>query len=156
MYDWSKPITYEEFKSYPHDIQVECLQHFKDKHKCGRNMMSEMLGVSSTTLAKYLEKNDLVGNLAGYPTKEISMSFSFWLASFKSEPASVVVEEPPVESPKEKPVLATLNPIFTQSVKKGNLLMSGKGSEIAQTLWGIFQNENVRMMIDFELLEDEE
>lgn len=153
VYDWSKPITWKEFKKYPYDIQEECLRYFRDKWGCSPGMFAKMTGVVTSTLFTHFDKHGLKGILNQLPTKEERSVFSEWLNGDK-EPVELV--EKPVEPVKEKPVLATLNPIFTRSVKMGSLTMSGKGSEIAQTLWGIFQNENVRMTIEFELLEDEE
>ena len=152
MYDWSKPITWKEFKSYPHDIQEECLRYFRDKWGCSSGMMSEMFGLKASSLSEAWRRMGLKGLLVHSPKPNDMVRFEAWLHGFQETEEEPEPVEPPVV--KEKTILATLNPIFTQSVKKGNLLMSGKGSEIAQTLWGIFQNENVRMMIDFELIED--
>lgn len=155
VYDWSKPITWAEFKKYPHDIQEECLLHFAEKWGCKPSMFQAMTGVKPTTWHNHSQKYNLIGILPRGASRETETAFMEWLQSFEEDKpqAPAPVEVKTVE--KEVVKIQTL-PLFVHTLNKGNFTLSGIGNEIAQTLSSIFQNARVEMRVDFRVLPEEE
>ena len=154
VYDWSKPITWAEFKKYPYDIQKECLSHFSKKWGCSAGMFCGMMDIPKTTWASYQNKYRLSHILVRQATRSDKEEFQKWLNGFKSDEAETVTEPAPVEVKtveKEVVKIQTL-PLFVHTLNKGNFTMSGIGNEIAQTLSSIFQNARVEMRVDFRVL----
>ena len=158
VYDWSKPISWKEFKKYPHDIQEECLLHFAEKWGCSSGMFVEMVGTQKSTWGSYQNNNDLSGILLRGATNSARAAFKEWLDSFRDGESKPKAEAAPVEvKTVEKEVLKIQTlPLFVHTLNKGNFTMSGIGNEIAQTLSSIFQNARVEMRVDFRVLPEEE
>lgn len=78
--EWDRPITWEVFKSYPHEKQVKCLTHFKEKHRASSGMLAEMFGLKPQSLSQYWGKHDLKGLLVHNPNAEDVKRFMEWLS----------------------------------------------------------------------------
>lgn len=81
--EWSKPVTWETFKSYPREKQIECLNYFRETWSCGTAMMAEMFKCPRSTLSSYWTNHDMKGLLANNPDSEKKAVFVEWLASFE-------------------------------------------------------------------------
>ena len=80
--EWDRPITWETFKSYPHEKQIECLNYFRETWSCGSGMMAEMFGCPKSTVSSWWKNHDMQGLLESYTPVEKKQRFTEWLASF--------------------------------------------------------------------------
>lgn len=158
VYDWTKPVSWREFKEYPRDIKKECLSHFSKKWGCSSGMFCDMMNIPKSTWASHQNKHGLAHILVRQATRNDKEEFQKWLNSFKSDEVETAAEPAPVEVKtveKEVVKIQTL-PLYVHTLNRGNFTMSGVGNEIAQTLSSIFQNARVEMRIDFRVLPEEE
>lgn len=149
MYQIGKPITWEEFKSYPKEMQQKWIDAFKERFECGSKGMEILFGILNTSIARYCVERGLMVTKAGRINDEKKASIRAWIAEERGTPVAVPVEEPkPKKAEAQKPVQS----YFVNTLQNGSMRLSGTSSEIFQTLFGIFREARLSVSIDFEVL----
>ena len=149
VYNWNKPISYSEFRSYPTNIQRECLSHFAEKWGCSRSMFANMLGCNPNTLNGYLYNGDLGGILRRQPTRGNIDRFDAWLSENRTEKTA---EEEPKPIPDKKS--SVVIPVYKNVFNSGNFEVEGLPSEIGDALFRMFQNTKIHARIDFYVVDE--
>lgn len=159
-YKIGQPITWEEFKSYPHEMQQKWVDVFVNRFVCGRGGMCIVLGVPSTTIGPYFYKYGLSIPTTKQLTVQKEKAIRDWMAESSSgveekpeEPVEAIVSEPkPVVVEKKRPEPT----YFVHTLQEGNLNLSGTATEIFQTLYGIFRDAKLNVSLSFEVIPEPE
>ena len=150
VYKLSEPISWVEFKSYPHDIQVKYLEFLRDEFGASNAWFKRVMGIGDGTLYPYFTDHKLKGILLKYPETSNRDKFEAWLKSNGV---------PPTEEPKpKKEKVVTPPPMFYNVISSCEMNLSGKASEISQMLYNIFQNQRiiVQVVLDAEQPENDD
>ena len=147
VYKIGEKISWAEFRSYPEDIQKEYLQYFADRFQISNMYFAEMLGTTGACVATYFNKYrpNLTGILPRRTPKPKIHEFHAWLNESKEsekQPPKVIEKQPQ----KEKEQVVSY---FAHTLRNGTLMLEGTGAEIAQTLFGMFQNEQLSIELKF-------
>ena len=153
VYQVGKPITWEEFKGYPIEMQREYLKHFAEKHKCNTAMLANMMGCEATALMAHTKRKGLSGIVVRRPTIEAQMAFYRWLESQKNpvEPE----EAAPEQSVAEEPARVKAPTMASSTILGGSCTMKGTANEILLELQQMLKNENVIMSVTWHRAEEE-
>ena len=152
VYKMKQPITYAEFKRYPKDKQIEYFMYFAEEFGCTRGMMCEMMGCTPQTMSAYTGKyaTHLKGLLPHGADVQTINRFRNWLAEQNGVVEEVAAPEPVVvEEPKPPKKVEVFEPVFINTFTKGELSLSGKTSDICNTLFRMFRDTDVNMSIRF-------
>ena len=154
VYKIGQPISFNEFKSYPVEMQIKYLEWMRDNLGANRQMIVETLGISNGYIYTYaksaLGRTDLWRRQATEQNKKL---FRKWL---KGSTNAVVKEQPKQEEKKpiekaDKMVIPVFNVISC-----GELHLSGSAAEIGQTIWRIFGEARLEMDITFSVEQKKE
>ena len=143
-YKIGQPISWEEFKSYPKDMQQEWIDAFCERFQCGTPGMSILFGKPRTAISTHLHKLGLHVNMRSQFNEQKEKLIRDWMKEND-------VSAPKVEKEKRPPEL----PYFVDTLKQGELALAGPGNEIFQTLSQIFRNKNLKIHVAFELVAEE-
>lgn len=157
-YQTKKPITWDEFKRYPCDMQKIYLQHYAETHSCTMTMMAKMFGCSAENVMNYIRRRpQLHGIMHKTATEETKAAFNAWLDEHQggvakieqsaTENAAQAEQTEGEESQKEQPRLTLAN-----CIKNGRVSVEGTPEEIGIALLNIFQRERIRAQITFEVV----
>ena len=150
MYKIGQPISWQEFKSYPQDIQQEWIDRFYEMFGCCSAGLSLLWGKKVATIGAWMARNDLKSPGKGRLNEMSKRQIMCWIGGKEEEP---VVEENVEEKVEEKGVDA---PYFADVLKGGRLCLEGDANEICQTLYGIFRNKRVKVDVRFTEADKEE
>lgn len=103
-YKLNAPMTYEEFKAMPKDIQEQYVKLLRKVYCAPWTEIEAMMGCSRCVLSRYMEKNGIHG---GERLKRNSFQKEKWLAFVNGVPHSAPIEETPVDVVEEIPVEET-------------------------------------------------
>lgn len=165
VYQIGKPITWQEFKSYPPEMQQKWLDAFVDRFHCSTSGMSILFGIANTSINTYVKNKGLAIKKGGVYNGKKGDEIRAWIAEKSDEEKlnaivdelKKVAETKSVEEPKK--VEATPAPTqsyFVNTLQNGSMRLSGTSSEIFQTLFGIFREARLSVSIDFEVLPEPE
>jgi DNA uptake protein ComE-like DNA-binding protein len=153
-YKIGQRITWEEFKTYPPEMQKKYLQYFADNHGASTGMICALFNRSQPVVSSYFKDRGLGGILNRQPKKEAMERFNDWLSGTDEQP--VVAEVPPVPI-EVKPVVVEKvvkpeQPYFVHTLLSGNMELSGTATEIFQTLFGIFRDAQLSLSVNFQVI----
>ena len=155
VYQIGKPITWEEFKKYPLDMQREYLKHFAEKHKCNVEMLANMMGCKKETLQAYTHRKGLSGIVARKPTAEAQMAFYRWLEGQKIRGCEKEEAVEPEETVPEEPAKVKAPTMAGSTILGGSCTMKGTANEHLLELQQMLKNENVIMSVTWHRAEED-
>jgi hypothetical protein len=144
VYKIGKPISWEEFKSYPHDVQVQYLEWIKDNLGVTTASCAEMWGIRKGTVSSQFgaTRMNLAGILPRSCSKYAETKFKKWLKGDEKESATTEVKEEP---PKETPVVE--EPVFFNVISSCDMQLKGKAIEIGQTIYKLFRDQEISVTV---------
>ena len=149
VYKIGQRISWNEFRSYPEDIQIEYMMWVAENIGCSTGCLPEIFGATKGAIASYFVDHRYLYGILPRRTSDIAQArLKEWLDDKKSE----VVEEVGVLSANKQPEI----PYFAHVLKNGEFTLEGTGVEISQTLFGIFRDSKIRISLSFEAIEEEE
>ena len=100
-YNMNKPVSWEEFKLWPHDIEREYLQLLMEKYSVGTPELAKMFGVSDKQMQDRRKKIGLAAKRGG---KRPPIRPEWWVFLGEAEAPLLAIEkcEEPTEKDTEK------------------------------------------------------
>lgn len=151
-YRLNKPMTWQEFKAMPNDVQYGYIKLLKSKYSVPNTSIEKMFGLGNGSLASHMKSiGYAVTSLAhGKFDKEGWIAFVNGVPTQKEEPAVEAVEE--AKACRWVGVDDNFITQITQTVRpiRGTLDYEGTVEDIFFALNKIVGNGNVRMTISWE------
>lgn len=147
VYKIGKPISWEEFKSYPNDIQKEYLRWVAEELNATTGMLSELWGIRPGSMWAYFKPRNLNGILPLGCKEKYKKRFKKWLKGDKNESATKTVEPPKEEPPKIEKVVE--EPVFFDVISSCDMQLKGKAIEIGQTIYKLFRDQVISVTVKF-------
>lgn len=147
VYEMKKPISWKKFKSYPKDIQREYLQWFVDEFGVTRGALAPVLGVTVTGMYPYFKQQGFLDMFPKVAKSDAVGRLNVWLEQFDLESKNPVVEEPVIPEKKDEKV--SMPSIFFNTISSCEMNLQGSASQIAQTLFNLFQNQEIAVSVIF-------
>lgn len=163
-YRLNEPMSWNEFKAMPNDIQYGYIKLLKEKYSATNQAIEKMLGVSNGLLARHMKgigytiahmesgKFDKEGWLAwcnGVPSVAIDE-----IERSNEESEQEGTEENPAKPIKLIPVYAGKETIGCSIPKSGSAYYEGNIASVMNSVLMILGNSNVRININWEVKED--
>lgn len=153
VYQTGRPISWQEFKEYPTEMQKEYLEHFAQKHGCNNEMLANMMGVKRDALQAYTHRKGMGGIVSRKPSYETRKAFDEWLES-QRDPVKPAEEVKEPTAPAEKPVKED-KPVRTKAtIVSGSCKLEGTANEILLELQQMLKNEKVCMFVSWQRMEE--
>lgn len=147
VYKLGEKISWNDFRAYPKEMQIEYLKSFKEKFNASPGMMISVFGCAPSAFYSYTKDHPHIkGILNRTPTSAEKEYFQKWLAE------QMPVEEPKKQEKVEKPVVVEKKPempYFANTLLRGNLTLEGSGAEIASTLFGVLRDKHFMVELTF-------
>lgn len=148
VYKLNRPIPWREFKKLPRDIQIKYFDFLSNEFDVTTGCVAEMFGVKSASLSNWLTEHGMKGIFTRSWNRDKQDRFRTW---WQGEPEKPTVEEKPVKkSEPKKPEMA----YFPETLQTGQFSMKGTGTEISQTLFGIFRDKRIEVFLKFRAIEE--
>lgn len=155
VYKLGQPISWQEFKRYPVNMQREYILSLVDKFGCTRGMLCEIFGIPVPTLGTHINKRpELKGILAPQPTKESRAKFQEWMESYLD--GDTPAPDPVVERVVTKTETIVVDSQFYKVASSGKLTLSGKASDIFQSLSMVFSGAQMEVTLYFKVVREGE
>lgn len=147
-YRLNEPMKWTEFVTMPDDIKVSYITLIREKFGASANAIGEMLGVSSCTMSKELNRLGIASGKGTGTPKWDREGFLMWVNGVPVEQA-------------ELPVVETLEEEIHEEVQEsvcsmpttGQLTFEGNIDEICNTLKTLLKGADVRMFMKWNLME---
>lgn len=147
VYKIGKPISWDEFKSYPNNIQREYLEWIRDNLNANPALTANMFDVAANTQWAYFKSNGLLGILPRGQKEAVVVEFIKWLKANRETPVELKPEPEKKHETVRKPKDVVI-PVFNV-ISCGELHLSGSAAEIGQSIWRIFGEAKLEMDITF-------
>lgn len=149
VYSLDRVIPWHEFKRLPMDIQKKYLEFLRDKFDISSGYVGEMFGIRPSSFTNWLAEHEMKGLFPKNVNRQNGDVFrAWWQGPSEEQP---VVEEKPVKKPEpRKPEM----PYFPETLQVGQFTMKGTGTEISQTLFGIFRDKKIEVFLKFRAIEE--
>ena len=159
VYKMGQPISWQEFKKYPVEMQKEYILSLVDKFGCTRAMLCEIFGIPTATLGTHINKRpELKHILAPQPTKETRKKFEAWMENYMADeaPTPTPTTAPVVERVVTKTETVVIDSKFHAVASSGKLTLSGKATDIFQSLSMVFSGAQMEVTLHFKVVREGE
>lgn len=149
VYKIGEPISWAAFKSYPKEQQQAWINAFAERFQCSTKGMAMVFGIAASTINNYVKKKDMSIPKSGSYTEAKGEAIQKWLGKEETPAPQPVQEEPKKPAKPAEPVV----PYFVDTLRQGNIHLTGTATEIFQTLFGIFKTAQLDVTLEFQVIQ---
>lgn len=142
VYKIGQPITLEELRSYPREMQIKYLEWIRDNLGATTGMLSEMFGISANYSCTALRRMNLIGILPKGNSESNHKKFKKWLKSFNEPVKKEKTEEP-------KPQREVVEPMFFDVISSCDMTLKGSAVKVGQMIFKLFHDQNIVVTVKF-------
>lgn len=139
VYKIGEPVSWNEFRSYPHDVQVQYLEWIRDNFGVTTAALSEMFGIQKGTISSKFGAAfmNLGGILPRSCSKYAEKKFKKWL---KGDEEEKTVEP---EQKEEQPQKNVEEPTFFDVISSCDMTLKGSALKVGQTIYKLFRDQEI-------------